>query len=401
MRDGRWFGVSKDLATTLARAEKFSHEDATTWRAMLEKFGADAPHIFSLLGSPMTARALAKTGLEGVAREGRGLDARDGAAARSPRRASFSSGISSRRKSARRWPRGACISIFRPTSPAARSSPISKAWPTRAFGMVIGAGGADTMIKAMVARLEALGGVVHLNAEVVEVRREGGRAVGIRLASGETVGAKRAVIAGVDAARARATQLLRRRQRRCALRSRRRKFRYGPGTMMVHLAHVRPARLVGGRGAEALRLRASRARPRHDGARLFGGDGGPAAGRAGARRRPADGDRSVARAGGKAHSLGPGARAAGEDPRRCRGQDRGARLGRGEGGLRRPRRSTSSSATRRARRRRCWRAMSSRPPISSGAIRTSSAATSSAAAIICRRIFCSARCPAGRASERR
>ncbi len=61
MRDGRWLGVSKDLATTLARIEAFSHADATAWRAMLEKFGADAPHIFSLLGSPMTARALAPT----------------------------------------------------------------------------------------------------------------------------------------------------------------------------------------------------------------------------------------------------------------------------------------------------------------------------------------------------
>ena len=48
--------------------------------------------------------------------------------------------------------------------------------------MVIGAGGADTMIKAMVARLAALGGTVHLNAEVAEVVRESGRAVGIRLA---------------------------------------------------------------------------------------------------------------------------------------------------------------------------------------------------------------------------
>ena len=28
---------------------------------MLEKFGGDAPHIFGLLGSPMTARALAAT----------------------------------------------------------------------------------------------------------------------------------------------------------------------------------------------------------------------------------------------------------------------------------------------------------------------------------------------------
>ena len=58
MRNGRWFGVSNDLPTTLARIEKFSHEDAKTWASMLEKFGADAPHIFALLGSPMTLRAL-------------------------------------------------------------------------------------------------------------------------------------------------------------------------------------------------------------------------------------------------------------------------------------------------------------------------------------------------------
>ena len=89
--------------------------------------------------------------------------------------------------------------------------------------MVIGAGGADTMIKAMVARLEALGGSVHLNAEVVEMRREGGRAVGIRLASGETVGAKRAVIAGVTP-NALVGAAASRRHRRRALRPRRAKI---------------------------------------------------------------------------------------------------------------------------------------------------------------------------------
>ena len=53
--------------------------------------------------------------------------------------------------------------------------------------MVIGAGGADTMIKAMVARLAALGGSVRLNADVAEIVRKDGRAVGIRLADGELV----------------------------------------------------------------------------------------------------------------------------------------------------------------------------------------------------------------------
>ena len=101
--------------------------------------------------------------------------------------------------------------------------------------MVIGAGGADTMIKALVARLEALGGNVHLNSEVVEVRRDGGRASGIRLASGETIGAKRAVIAGVTP-KALSQRLLPGGSGDARFDRGAEKFAYGPGTMMVHLA---------------------------------------------------------------------------------------------------------------------------------------------------------------------
>jgi phytoene dehydrogenase-like protein len=105
----------------------------------------------------------------------------------------------------------------------------------QAFGMVIGAGGADIMIRAMVAHLEELGGAVHLDAEVAEVQREAGRAAGIRLASGETVSARRAVIAGVTP-NALIEKLLPGGSGRLKYDRRGRKFRFGPGTMMVHLA---------------------------------------------------------------------------------------------------------------------------------------------------------------------
>jgi len=59
---GRWFGVSKDLETTVARAAKLSEADAARWQSMLAEFGSDAPHLFALLGSSMTAKSLAKTG---------------------------------------------------------------------------------------------------------------------------------------------------------------------------------------------------------------------------------------------------------------------------------------------------------------------------------------------------
>jgi phytoene dehydrogenase-like protein len=87
----------------------------------------------------------------------------------------------------------------------------------------------------MVARLETLGGSVRLDAEVAEVLREGGRATGIRLASGETIRAKRAVIAGVTP-NALVERLLPSGSGNADYDRGARKFRFGPGTMMVHLA---------------------------------------------------------------------------------------------------------------------------------------------------------------------
>jgi phytoene dehydrogenase-like protein len=113
--------------------------------------------------------------------------------------------------------------------------PYLESMANQSFGMVIGAGGADTMIEAMIARLQALGGELHLGSEVTEILREGGRASGVQLASGDTVGAKRAVIAGVTPT-ALVNRLLPGGTGNSAYDSGARRFRYGPGTMMVHLA---------------------------------------------------------------------------------------------------------------------------------------------------------------------
>ncbi len=53
------------------------------------------------------------------------------------------------------------------------------------FGMVIGQGGADTIIKAMVGALKAKGGELYLGDEVTSVTTSGGAATGVTLASGK------------------------------------------------------------------------------------------------------------------------------------------------------------------------------------------------------------------------
>ena len=60
------------------------------------------------------------------------------------------------------------------------------------FGMVIGQGGADTMVKALTGYLKELGGEVHINAPVAEVVHSAGSANGVRLADGQTITARRA-----------------------------------------------------------------------------------------------------------------------------------------------------------------------------------------------------------------
>ncbi len=60
-RDHTYLGVSKDLETTATAIAALSAKDSAAWRAMLARFGEEAPHIFGLLGSPMPSLAAART----------------------------------------------------------------------------------------------------------------------------------------------------------------------------------------------------------------------------------------------------------------------------------------------------------------------------------------------------
>lgn len=67
------------------------------------------------------------------------------------------------------------------------------------YGFPAPVGGAGALTTALVRRLERHGGVVHCGQRVAEVVVRGGRAVGVRTASGESVSASRAVLADVSA----------------------------------------------------------------------------------------------------------------------------------------------------------------------------------------------------------
>jgi len=83
--------------------------------------------------------------------------------------------------------------------------------------------------------VKAAGGKIMAGAEVAELTVAGGRATGVRLASGETHVASKAVIAGV-APKALPGKLLANGSGDAAFDTAMKKFRHAPGTMMIHLA---------------------------------------------------------------------------------------------------------------------------------------------------------------------
>lgn len=232
-QNGRWVGVSTDLATTASRIRAISQKDAQTWENLVKAFPGRAELIFSILGSPMKKRALArilfsllrKAGLSGTLELGRFLLA-------SPR-AWLDETFESDEVKALLGAWGMHLD-FAPDIAGGAVFPYLEGMANQSFGMVLGKGGADTMIKALVAMVEANGGKVECNASVERVLTEGGRATGVVLADGRNIEARRAVIATV-APRALAG-LLPQGSGDAGFDKRISDFRHAPGTMMIHLA---------------------------------------------------------------------------------------------------------------------------------------------------------------------
>ena len=67
----------------------------------------------------------------------------------------------------------------------------------QAFGMVIGAGGADVIIRAMTGLIKAKGGVVRVKSPVARIENDASGATGVQLGDGTRLAAKKAVIANL------------------------------------------------------------------------------------------------------------------------------------------------------------------------------------------------------------
>ena len=232
--DGRWFGVSTDLEKTASRMAAFSKADAEAWRRLVAAFPAEAPHLFRLLGSPMTMRALTGFAWNAWRKKGMGGALDMVRLLFSSPRAWLDENFESEHVKATLGAWGMHLDAA-PDIAGGAVFPYLESMANQSFGMMLGKGGADTMIRALEKMLTAAGGKIFIGVEVAEIVTSGGKATGVRLSPGETHTATKAVIAGV-APRALVGKLLPKGSGNPVFDAAMKKFRYAPGTMMIHLA---------------------------------------------------------------------------------------------------------------------------------------------------------------------
>lgn len=229
--DGTWAGVSTDMGETLSAFRALSRRDADTWEALVGRFGDEAPHLFGLLGSPMKFRALAYFIFKTLRAKGVGGTLDFTRFLLSSPRAWLEETFEHPHIRALLAAWGMHLD-FAPDVAGGAMFPYLEGMAGQAFGMALGKGGADTIVRALTAAITARGGTVETGTPVARILRDGTRATGIELADGRRITATRAVIAGTS------PKGLRRLTGDTAPAFDRAMdgFRHAPGTMMIHLA---------------------------------------------------------------------------------------------------------------------------------------------------------------------
>lgn len=231
--DAGFVGISTNLEETLESIRAVREEDAPAFSELYQHFGRVSPHLFPLLGVPMPSWKLVRTLLASSRKLGRNWPLEiTRLVLQSPRQfVEEHFGSEEVRALVAAW--GMHLD-FAPDTPGGALFPFLETMVAQDNGMVIGAGGASSMIEAMVGLLHELGGEVVCGTSVDEVIVEDGRAVGVR-AEGRRISASKAVIANLTP-----PVLFNRLVDTVHLPNdfvaKVGAYRQGPGTLMIHLA---------------------------------------------------------------------------------------------------------------------------------------------------------------------
>ncbi|MBW8765583.1 MAG: NAD(P)/FAD-dependent oxidoreductase [Geodermatophilales bacterium] len=193
--DGRSATMYRDVALTAESVSSFAAEDGIAWRELVAQWRQVEQPLLDALFRPFppvvpAARLARRVGLAGLARLAR--------AAMLPAR-----------RFGDEWFEGEGAALLVAGCAMHADIPVDGAgsgafgWLLamvgQQYGFPVPRGGAGKLTEALTARLSSRGGTVRVHAPVHRVLIEHGRAAGVLLRSGETLRARRAVLADVNA----------------------------------------------------------------------------------------------------------------------------------------------------------------------------------------------------------
>lgn len=230
---GGFVGVSTDQAEMAEQIRARSAVDAERWGELGAWFGKVAPAMFGVLGSPLPSATAAKAlwSQRKVVRQEWMELAR--VVLQSPREFVEENFEDEQvRTLVASW--GMHLD-FSPDIPGGAVFAMLETFAAAQHGMALGAGGASSLIDSLVALLRELGGELRLDSPVERIVVDAGRATGVVLEGGERLEADRAVIANITP-RVLFGSLVASEAVDSDFRRKVARYRYGPGTLMIHLA---------------------------------------------------------------------------------------------------------------------------------------------------------------------
>ncbi|MBL0372820.1 NAD(P)/FAD-dependent oxidoreductase [Rhizobium sp. KVB221] len=243
--DGSHAILSKDRQRNIATFEALAAGDGRAFAREMDRLGADAPFLFSLLGGSLWSSTVLKTVLKEAWKRGlRGLAGWFGEALVSARSHLESTYQSETTKAL--WAPWVLHCGLGPE--AAYSAEMVKVvgFAIELAGCPIVKGGSENLVKAFERLITDHGGAIRTNADVETILHDAnGKANGVKLASGETIVANQGVIASVTPTQLYGRLLKNDTKIPADVTEGLKNFRYGKGNMQIHYALKSPPRWKG------------------------------------------------------------------------------------------------------------------------------------------------------------
>jgi phytoene dehydrogenase-like protein len=232
--DGRAMFLGTTMDANVAEFDRFASGDGAAWQSQFEDFMANADLSFGVLGTELWSAGGLGLGQKMLRRFGRhGLLEFAGHALSTCRdwttatfRAPEAHGLLAP------W---VLHTGLGPDNAVSGFMTQVIACAVQLGGMPVPVGGGTRLVDALAGIVRDAGGELRTGAEVARITVSGGRATGIALADGETVGATRAVVAGVTPTQLYGS-LLRPSDVPAEVRDAAVRYRYGRAGMQIHLA---------------------------------------------------------------------------------------------------------------------------------------------------------------------